>query len=287
MLKKSKGLKTKYIDQSKFDISLFDKDKALEIIPKMFKGIQKARHDYKKEIENPSQDIVHAPKEFWNEVIEKSESLGIDLIGFAPIDENLIFEKDYVGGIEFLYENGIVLGMEMDYDAINTAPDPPAGLESIRIYAELGEATNKLADFIRSKGVGAIACHPLGGPILLPAMAVKAKLGKIGRQGLLITRKYGPRQRLSLISVNAEPLPENQTAEIEISKFCENCRWCINFCPVHAIFEDPVMNEDGTITRIDSEKCFEYFYKTTGCSVCIEKCPFHKTGYQVIFYRRL
>ncbi|MHA1884085.1 MAG: 4Fe-4S dicluster domain-containing protein [Promethearchaeota archaeon] len=287
MLKKSKGLKTKYIDQTKFDISLFNVEQASKIIPKMFKGIQKARSDYKKEIENPPQELAHASIKFWKEVIEKAESLGIDLIGFAPIDENLMFEKDYVGGIEYLYENGIVLGMEMDYDAINTAPDPPAGLESIRIYAELGDATNRLTDFIRSKGIRAIACHPLGGPILLPAMAVKAKLGKIGRQGLLITKKFGPRQRLSLISVNAGPLPENQETEIEISNFCKNCRWCINFCPVHAILEEPMANENGTITRIDSEKCFEYFYKTTGCSVCIEKCPFHKTGYQVMFYRRL
>ncbi|MHA2121245.1 MAG: hypothetical protein ACW990_08580, partial [Promethearchaeota archaeon] len=187
MLKKSKGLKTKYIDQTKFDISLFSgslTEKASAIIPKMFKGIQKARSDYKREMRNPPQDIEDVPEGFWNEIIEKSKSLGIDLIGFAPVDENLMFEKDYVGGIEFLYENAIVLGMEMDYDAINTAPDPPAGLESLRIYAELGEATNKLTEFIRSKGVRAIGCHPLGGPILLPAMAVKAKLGKIGRQGL-------------------------------------------------------------------------------------------------------
>jgi epoxyqueuosine reductase QueG len=288
LLKKSKGLKTKYIDQTKFDISLFKgnlTEKAIDIIPKMFKGIQKARSDYKKEIKNPPQGMDTTPEGFWDEVIEKSETLGIDLIGFAPVDETLMFEKDYVGGIEFLYENGIVLGMEMDYDAINTAPDPPAGLESLRIYAELGESTNELADFIRSKGVRAIACHPLGGPILLPAMAVKAKLGKIGRQGLLITRKFGPRQRLSLISVNTGSLPENTNPEIEISNFCKKCRWCINFCPTQAIYEDPVVNEDGTITRIDSEKCFDYFYKTTGCSVCIEKCPLHR-NFEGIFYRR-
>jgi epoxyqueuosine reductase len=289
MLKKSKGLKTKFIDNTKFDISLFQGElikEASKIIPKMFKGVQKARSDYKKEAYEPSQQVKKAPKEFWDEIIEESKSLGIDLIGFAPIDESLIFEKDYVGGIEFLYENGIVLGMEMDYDAISTAPEPPAGLESLRIYAELGEATNRLADFIRSKGYSVIACHPLGGPILYPAMAVKAKLGKIGRQGLLITKEFGPRQRLSLISINAGPLPENQTKEIEIASFCNNCRWCINFCPVHAILEEPIVHENGTITRIDSDKCFEYFYKTTGCSICIEKCPFHKKEFRVKYYKQ-
>ena len=290
MFKKSKGLRSNVIEMDKFDISLFDEDlaeKAKMIIPKIFKSVKKSRRDYKNEMKTPLGDLKHATKELWEEITEKAKSLGIDLIGFAPVDEKLIFKNDYVGGIKLLYENGIVLGMEMDYNAINTAPEPPAGLKSLRIYAELGEVTNELTDFIRSKGYRAIACHPLGGPILLPAMAVKAKLGKIGRQGLLITKKFGPRQRLSLISINAGPLPEIQEEEFDISKYCEKCRWCINFCPVNAILEEPVINENGIITRIDSDKCFEYFYKTTGCSVCIEKCPFHKTGYQVMFYRQI
>ncbi len=290
VIKKSKGLKANFIDQTKFDISSFKGDlaeKASKIIPQMFMGIQKARRDYKREIKSLPTEIQKAPPKFWIEVFDKTKSLGIDLIGFAPIDEALMFEKDYIGGIELLYENAIVLGMKMDYDAINTAPDPPAGLESLRIYAELGEATNKLANFIRSKGFRAIACHPLGGPILYPAMAVKAKLGKIGRQGLLITKKFGPRQRLSLISVNIKTLPANKNEDFDISKFCEKCRRCLNFCPVNAILEVPIVKDNGTITRIDSNKCFEYFYKTTGCSVCIEKCPFHKTGYQVMYYRQI
>ncbi len=96
--------------------------------------------------------VQSAPQEFWDELMIQAKKLGIDLIGFAPIVEDFIFENDHVGGIKVLYENAIVLGMEMDYEAIDMAPDPPAGIESLNIYAELGEATNKLTNFIRSKG---------------------------------------------------------------------------------------------------------------------------------------
>jgi len=290
LLKKSKGLRSKLIELNKFDITFFQEelaDQALKILPKVFKTIQKAKRDYSKEIRNPPDKVDSVPREFWEEIIEQSKKLGIDLIGFTSVDENLIFEKDYVNGIEFLYNNGIILGMEMSYEAIDTAPEPPAGLESLNIYAELGETTNKLADFIRSKGYRVIACHPLGGPILYPAMAVKAGLGKIGKQGLLITKKFGPRQRLSMIAINAGPLPDKSFEEFEVSEFCEKCRRCIQLCPVNAIYDNPIPKESGNLSRIDSEKCMEYFYKTTGCSVCIQVCPFHKIGYQVMHYSRL
>ncbi|MHA1104158.1 MAG: 4Fe-4S dicluster domain-containing protein [Promethearchaeota archaeon] len=290
MLKRSKGLKSRYIDQSKFNISLFKgelEDKAKIIIPKMFNSIQKAKSIYKKEIKELPDELHLIPEGFWEEVIDKAKSLGIDLIGFAPIDENLIFEKDYTSSIEVLYENGIILGMEMNYEDIDAAPEPPAGLESLNIYSELGIATNLLAEFIRSKGVKAIACHPLGGPILYPAMAVKAGLGKIGSQGLLITKQFGPRQRLSMITVNASPLPEIPELNFDVEGYCKKCKRCIRHCPVNAIYDEPIVKENGIISRIDGEKCIEYFYETTGCSVCIKECPFHKLGYKAAYYARL
>jgi len=290
LLKKSKGLKSRLIELNKFDIKYIEgplSDKIKKIIPKVFNTVRKAISGYKREIKEFPEDAQSVPKDFWEEVEEQAKNLSIDLIGFAPIDENFMFEEDHVGGIEVLYENAIVLGMEMDYEAIDAAPEPPAGVESLNIYAELGDATNKLTDFIRSKGYRAIACHPLGGPILYPAMAVKAGLGKIGKQGLLITKKFGPRQRLSIIAVNIDNLPENPREDFVIDKYCKKCKRCVNLCPVSAIYDEPIIKDNGTVTRIDGDKCIEYFYETTGCSVCIKECPFHKIGYKAMYYSRL
>ena len=289
MLKKSKGLKSRLIELTKFnikDIKGPSSEDTKRIIPKVFKTVRKAISTYKKEIEDLPESVQSAPQEFWEEIIVQAKKLGIDLVGFAPIDEDFMFENDDVGGIEVLYENAIVLGMEMDYEAIDTAPEPPAGIESLNIYAELGEATNKLTNFIRSKGYRAIGCHPLGGPILYPAMAVKAGLGKIEKQGLLITKKFGQRQRISLISVNLTPLPEINQETIDVEQYCKKCKRCVNLCPANAIYNEPIIKENGIKTRIDGEKCIEHFYKTTGCSVCIKECPFHKIGYKAQFYSR-
>ncbi len=285
-MKKSTGLKAKVIEYSKFNASLFKgelKQSFLKILPKIGKSLQKATRDYRKELRRLVEQKKDATFGFWNEVAENAERLGIELIGFAPVDENLIFKTDLTTKIDLLYENAIVLGMEMNYGAIETAPKAPAGLEALNIYAELGIATNNLADFIRSKGFGAIACHPLGGPILYPAMAVKANMGEIGKQGILITKKFGPRQRLSMIATNASPLPEVPIEEFKISEYCDKCGKCIKMCPANAILEVPIVHENGTLSRIDAERCFNYFYENVGCSICIKVCPFHKVGYDKLF----
>jgi len=285
MFKKSKGLKSKFIDMQKFDLKSVPeelRDKLMNYTINVMNGTSKAKKKYKREIKETEVEDKEASEEFWNEVIKKAKSLGIGLIGFAPVEEDFIFEMDFINGIKQLFKYGIVLGMEMDAKAINKAPNLVAGVEAQRIYGELGIATNKLAEFIRSKDYRAIACHPLGGPILYPAMAVKANLGEIGKQGLLISKEFGPRQRLSMITTNASPLPKTEKIDFKISKYCKTCGICAGACPVGAIYDEPVQNEQGNVSRIDSDKCFDYFYETLGCSVCIKVCPFNRVGYEKI-----
>jgi len=249
-------------------------DEMQKILDRIGEGLRYAIDSRKLE---PKGKKVDVDTKFWVDLKDYAKSLGVGLIGFAPVKEQYIF-----AGYRLHYDNGVVLGMEMDFDSIEEAPGGRAGLEAMRVYAELGIATNKVADYLREKGYRAQACHPLGGQILYPAMAVSANLGGIGRQGLLISPEFGPRQRLSMIATEATPLPRVKHKDFGIAKYCKKCAACVKACPENAILAEPVTNENGTVTRIDYSKCLQQFYSYAGCSLCIKVCPFNRVGYEKI-----
>jgi len=247
-------------------------DEMQKILDRIGEGLRYAIDSRKLE---PQGKKVDVDAKFWDDLKDYARSLGAGLIGFAPVKEEYIFK-----GYRLHYDNGVVLGMEMDFDSIEEAPGGRAGLEAMRVYAELGTTTNKVADYLREKGYRAQACHPLGGQILYPAMAVSANLGEIGRQGLLISPEFGPRQRLSMIATEATPMPRVEHADFGIKEHCKKCAACMKACPGEAILAEPVMNENGTVTRIDYSKCLPQFYSYGGCSMCIKVCPFNRVEYE-------
>ncbi len=290
-LKTSKGLEALHIDFNLFNMRPIIKNKSvlsmIQIFAQTVLSIKKAKKDYRKEIAQGRNALTQADPAFWAAVKKEAAALGIGIVGFAPVDENVIFVRDHVGNIEGLYPNGIILGMEMDFEKIDKAPEPEAGLEAMKIYSKLGTATNRLTDFIRSHGHRAIACHPLGEAILFPAMAARANMGSLGRNGLFITKEYGPRLRLSMIATTASPLPEKPRKPTEMEEFCKKCGKCVKSCPVGAIREVPLKKGGFDIAScIDSAKCMPYFYEYDGCSICIKACPFHRKGYERIFGNR-
>lgn len=282
-MKKSVGLNSVYIDFNRYNFQGVAENrlmlKSLKIVIRMLWGIHKARNEYKKELISVKSLATPADDSFWSSVREKARELGIGHVGFARVDEKLMFKHDHFGHVTQHYPNAIVLSMEMDPTAFETVPGHAVGIESLKIYADLGAATNLLADFIRKKGHGAIVCHPLGDSILLGAMAVRANIGAFGRNGLLISKKYGPRQRLSMISTTADPLPaaEENAFQKEVADFCRTCGNCIRKCPASAIRETAVRNDIyGLESCVDGNKCIDVMYEYYGCGMCIKSCPFHK-----------
>jgi reductive dehalogenase len=115
-------------------------------------------------------------------------------------------------------------------------------------------------------------------------MAIDAGLGELGRNGLLITEKYGPRVRISKVLTNL-PLQLDKPVDIGIQKFCERCKKCAHLCPSGAISkgemsEVPLNRSNSTGIRrwlTNAEKCMGFWVKNSlDCSVCVRTCPWNK-----------
>ena len=178
------------------------------------------------------------------------------------------------------YQNVIVMIHEMDYDHIRRSP-AREGATSLA-YSKMAWCASSLSTFIRELGYGAIPCgNELG--LSIP-MAVDAGLGELGRHGLLITRDFGPRIRISKVFTNL-PLIADFPIDIGVQKFCEKCKLCAKHCPSRAIQDGKrtdrawdKSNSEGLLKwPIRAMNCFEWWVKNgNGCSVCIRVCPWNK-----------
>jgi len=232
-----------------------------------FKGFQEAN---KTKYNNKDNHETETNSEFWSNFEVKARESGIDLIGYTPVLENYIFKDLPVVG-----KNAIVLGMEMKWDKIKTAPSIHCGIEAFRVYYELGQKTIELTEFLQKEGYKSEAHHPFGGKLLFTAHAVSSNLGIMGRNGLVVTPEFGSRQRWSMITTDAEIPVRNKVDLSSLEEFCEKCGVCIKSCLGKAAFDNPIEKVEGSgiITHIDRTKCIESLLENNYCSVCLKVCP--------------
>jgi len=179
-----------------------------------------------------------------------------------------------------LYDNLIVIMQEMDKERIDLAPSFETYRMIHQTYASLGVISNELTRHLRNKGFAAQAGSALNGMSVYPILAQNAGLGWIGKNGLLITPEFGPRQRIAVIYTGIRNLPQNtENKHAWISGYCQRCKACIKKCPSGAIYEPRLVTNQYHTTHISSEKCFPEFYNNFGCSICIKVCPFSKNNY--------
>ena len=205
-------------------------------------------------------------------------SLGISNIGYTRLGEEHMFSQSIV-----LFKNAIVLTMEMKESEIKLAPSIPTIKEIFRTYYELGRAVNLISEFLRSRGYNAQAVGAISSNLNLALMARDAGLGGFGKNGLLITKDYGPSVRLAAVLTDIDNLPFSDTKEFEwIKDFCESCNACVRKCPAGAIYEKSKILDDSSEEHIDYKKCALPFSKDNGCTICIKECSFFKGDYNSI-----
>jgi ferredoxin len=231
-----------------------------------FKGFQLAT---KTKLGNENNTKTETSPEFWKDFEKKAKDIGVDLIGYTPVNENYIFKNLKVYG-----KNAIVLGQELIWERIKTAPNVYCGLEGFRVYDELGKKVIELTNYLKEKRYKSEAHHPFGGKLLYTYHAVAAKLGIIGQNGLVITPEFGPRQRWGVITTDAD-IPESSERDFsEMENFCKKCGACIKNCKGGAPLEKPIekAEDSGIITRIERSKCIDSLIKNNFCSVCLKIC---------------
>jgi epoxyqueuosine reductase len=161
------------------------------------------------------------------------------------------------------FEYAIVMLHEMDYTLMRTAPAYGENAATGRGYSTMAYMASSVAHFIRDLGYQAI---PSGNDTALSIpMAVDAGLGELGRHGLLIAPRFGPRVRISKVLTNL-PLVPDKPIEIGVREMCAVCGKCAKVCPGQAISFDKPTTEGLTISNnhgiykwyINPEKCFQF-----------------------------
>ncbi|HDP68126.1 MAG TPA: 4Fe-4S dicluster domain-containing protein [Candidatus Marinimicrobia bacterium] len=178
--------------------------------------------------------------------------------------------------IDLSHRFAITFTVEMDFDAVAHAPKAPAVTESARQYLNSGQIALEIAREIRSWGYAARA-HIDGNYLLIcPLVARDAGLGEIGRMGLLLTPKLGPRVRIAVVTTDLPLIKDTYTPDPSVEDFCRKCKKCADNCPANAIPKGKRETLHGLQRwKINDVHCYTYWCAVgTDCARCMRVCPY-------------
>ncbi len=234
------------------------------------KLIKSDRHNDKRKMSDNDYKQLH----------ELLMSLDVEEYGFFEVTPERIFK-----GYGVPHKFALVLSIPMNLDNFKSAPSIECQLEVARVYSSTGNAANRVADFLQSKGYGASPNHSMGGQLDYSMACEWAGIGSVGRHSMAITPRSGACHRISIVYVGIDNLHEfiqsNYQELVWVKSFCEKCGKCIRKCPTQAILDQPAIRGGTNPTKIIYENCCEGFTKY-GCGVCIKECPFTTIGYEKI-----
>ncbi len=182
----------------------------------------------------------------------------------------------YGDAIETEHKYGIAFTVEMDHAMISTAPHASGVMESAKEYVESARVAVQLAAAIRLMGYEARAHIDGNYRVIAPLVARDAGLGEIGRMGLLMTPRQGPRVRLGVVTTNLPLTSDGRKPEPSVLDFCNICKKCAYCCPSRSIpFDDRAELVGSLRWKINAETCFHYWNIIgTDCGRCMAVCPY-------------
>ncbi|RYX85691.1 tRNA epoxyqueuosine(34) reductase QueG [bacterium] len=116
-------------------------------------------------------------------------------------------------------------------------------------------------------------------PVLEREWAVRAGIGWIGKNTLLMSRDFGSYVLLGEIILDTVIEPD----QAHIESFCGNCTRCLDACPTNALIEPRVLDsnkciafhtiENRTLAPKDVRAQFQDW--VFGCDICQQVCPWN------------
>ncbi|MBM4092532.1 MAG: reductive dehalogenase [Planctomycetes bacterium] len=219
-----------------------------------------------------------------------ARALGADLVGTTRRDDRWLYTRKFSdvdlqarpNDVPTHLDHVIVLAQAMDYQLMRTVPSVLSGTATGMGYSRNAALSRSVAHYVRNLGYDAVAC--MNDSALSIPLAIKAGLGEYGRNGLLITKQFGPRVRLAKVFTDL-PMAVDQPIRFGVREFCNACRQCALQCPSRAISRGSPsagVGSDSTIKGVrkwstHAEKCFGYWVsRGSDCSMCIRVCPYNK-----------
>lgn len=184
--------------------------------------------------------------------------------------------KDYGQSVTREHKYAVAFTVEMDRDMLASAPAGPTVMESAKQYLASGAIAIQVAEFIRQLGYSARAHIDGNYRVICPLIARDAGLGEIGRMGLLMTPKLGPRVRISVVTTDIPLRLDKRKFDRSVIDFCRKCKKCADICPSNAISNDDLRDIDGAKRwKINSESCYTTWCTFgTDCGRCMSVCPY-------------
>jgi ferredoxin len=184
---------------------------------------------------------------------------------------------DYGQEVDLDHTFALALTVEMDKEMVDRAPRSPTAMESALQYVRGGVMAVQVADLIRRLGYEARAHIDGNYRVICPLVARDAGLGELGRMGLLMTPRLGPRVRIAVVTTDLHLTSDPPFRDPTTLDFCSQCKKCAECCPSGAIpFGGPQDDEHGVKRwTIDHEACFTLWGRLgTDCARCMAVCPY-------------
>ena len=194
------------------------------------------------------------------------------------------------------YGYGISIGKRLDDSIIDAIVSGPT-IEYYNLYKsinnDLFHVTSEIQIELKKLGINSLILPPtmsmentdsdeykkhLKVDVSHKMVATRAGLGWIGRTDLFVSRKFGPRLRLTSILIDAEPPFYNAPVE---ENECGSCSLCAEYCPANAATGDGWSVKMKREDFFDAFKCMDMCKEQAGninvnsliCGVCVSICP--------------